>query len=79
MDLSSESVWRKPLGHGFGLNEGAIDFLGRRTKDAVKADGMGGHAFGLRFSGFVFFRQRIDERGRAGWTPKVGLSSSAAN
>ena len=43
MYLSRESVRRKPLAHGIGIEERAIHFFGGRTKDAVKTNGMGGH------------------------------------
>ena len=45
VDLAREAVRRDPLAQGIGLEECAINFLRRRTKDAVKADSMRGHDF----------------------------------
>src|SRR5689334_22438970 len=41
--LSGEAVGRKPFGHGVGVEEGAINLLGLRAKDAVKANGVVRH------------------------------------
>lgn len=41
-----EAVRRQPLGHGVGVQKGAVDALGRRGEHAVQGDGSGGHAWG---------------------------------
>jgi hypothetical protein len=43
MDFADESVGRNPLAHGIGVEKRAINFLGRRTDDAVQTDGVGGN------------------------------------
>lgn len=49
VDFAGESVWWKPFAHGVGVEKRAIHFFRSRTKDAVKADGIGrGHGFSFR-------------------------------
>src|SRR5262245_43094021 len=43
VNLSSESVRRKPPSHSVRVNKRSVDFLGRRAKHTVKLDGVGNH------------------------------------
>jgi hypothetical protein len=36
VDLGSESVWWQPLDHGIGIDESAVDPLGRRPQHSMK-------------------------------------------
>jgi hypothetical protein len=40
---AGEAVRRQELGHRVGVEESAVDALGRRLEDAVEADGAGAH------------------------------------
>ena len=40
MNLACESIGRKPLAHGVGVEESAIYSFWFRPEDAVKSDGM---------------------------------------
>src|SRR5262249_51791741 len=41
MDLAGEAVRGQPLGHGLGVEEGAVDFLGLGAEHAMELDGVG--------------------------------------
>src|SRR5215813_11324672 len=43
VNLSSESVRRKPPSHSVRVNKRSVDFLGRRAKHTVKLDDVGNH------------------------------------
>src|SRR5205085_5106448 len=45
---AGEPVWRKPLGHRFGVEERAVDAFRFRAKDTVKSYGAGAHGHLLR-------------------------------
>jgi hypothetical protein len=47
LHLAGEAVRRQPLGHRVGIEEGAVDALGRRAQDAVQGDGSAGHGWPL--------------------------------
>jgi hypothetical protein len=49
LNLAREPVWRKPFGHGVGIEECPVDALGRRAKHAVEANRIGevGHGRNL--------------------------------
>src|ERR1051326_4583916 len=53
VDLAGEAVRREPLGHGIGVEEGAVDLLGLGAKDAVKANGVGHDHLSLFFVLFL--------------------------
>ena len=43
MHLGGKSAGRNPLGQGVGLQECAVEFLGRGADNPMQADGMRGH------------------------------------
>lgn len=43
MDLAGEAVRRQPFGDGIGIEEGAVDPLGRRTQNAMETEAVGCH------------------------------------
>jgi hypothetical protein len=45
VNLTGESIWRKPFGHRVGIEEGSIDSFRWRTKYAMKPDGVCWHIF----------------------------------
>jgi hypothetical protein len=45
MYLGGESVRRKPLGHGVGIEECLVNFFGGRSEDAVKSNSVVLHAY----------------------------------
>src|SRR4051812_48452832 len=61
MNFAREAVRRKPLRHGIGVEESAINALGRGAQNAVESDGVGigcGHRFSSD-SIFIFITNEV--------------------
>jgi hypothetical protein len=81
MDLGGESVRWKPLGHGIGVEECAIHFFGRRTKDPVQTNGTGGHDIIPLMKGDDFrfgeYTESTNEDRRGGHPPPFSADATA--